>query len=320
MSKTSSHKRYRAVVISPHLDDAVFSCGGAIAQMVAEGPVLVLNIFTRYLADVKIRGVVLSEKRYQEEAQAARLLGFESRNMGELDVSFRRAAYKHLGNIFRPPVYEDMQWLAALRGKVFAELAEIEYDEIYVPLGIGWHVDHVLTYLVFEPWKGRDGLIYYEDAPYCCIPHATRYRLKDIADYVRASADKSLAPVHHMRAWWQATMAYADTALMRNLSPWLIRKCATPVVAVYLYRLMGLHSQLPKEFGKPQLQSQLTGNDRCFVKKIDAMLTYGSQFSEFFSSRDDCIRTLSSYADGFGQGTHHSERFWRHPAQPRQFV
>ena len=49
-------KRYRAVIVSPHLDDAVFSCGGAIAQMVTEGPVLVLNIFTRYLSEVKIRG------------------------------------------------------------------------------------------------------------------------------------------------------------------------------------------------------------------------------------------------------------------------
>ena len=29
--------RYKAVVISPHLDDAVFSCGAAIARHVADG-------------------------------------------------------------------------------------------------------------------------------------------------------------------------------------------------------------------------------------------------------------------------------------------
>ena len=70
-------RRYRAVVISPHLDDAVFSCGGAIAAMVEEGPVLVLNLFTGYLSTMKIHGAVLGEERYQEERDAARFLGFE---------------------------------------------------------------------------------------------------------------------------------------------------------------------------------------------------------------------------------------------------
>ena len=43
-------KHYRAVVLSPHLDDAVFSCAAAIRQLRQEGPVLVINIFPRFLA------------------------------------------------------------------------------------------------------------------------------------------------------------------------------------------------------------------------------------------------------------------------------
>ena len=41
-------KVYRAVIISPHLDDAVFSCGGLILKLKSEGPILVINIFTKY--------------------------------------------------------------------------------------------------------------------------------------------------------------------------------------------------------------------------------------------------------------------------------
>ena len=87
-------RRYKAVFVSPHLDDAVFSCGGEMSRLTKERPVLVLNIFTEYLSEIKVHAVVLGAKRYAEERAAARFLGFESQNLGELDVSFRREAYR----------------------------------------------------------------------------------------------------------------------------------------------------------------------------------------------------------------------------------
>lgn len=304
------HTRYRAVIISPHLDDAVFSCGGAIANMVQQGPVLVLNIFTRYLSDVKIRGVVLGEQRYQEEADAAEFLGYESINLGELDVSFRREAYKQLGNIFRPPVAEDVLWLPALRARIFAILEPLEYEQLFVPLGIGWHVDHMLTYQVFEPWVGTKPLVYYEDAPYCCIPHSTRYRLNEIAVYPVEPGDTSLAPANELRAWWQAAMAYANTALMKNLQPWIVRKFAVPVVSFYLYRQMARHRLQAASAPKTRFAQLMTPIDGQFERKVDAMGLHGSQFREFFASREDCVATLSGYAASHGTGSAHSERCW----------
>ena len=61
-------KHYRAVVLSPHLDDAVFSCAGAIRRLRREGPVLVINIFTRYLAKSTLKhGVPLVDSRHDED-------------------------------------------------------------------------------------------------------------------------------------------------------------------------------------------------------------------------------------------------------------
>ena len=54
--------------------------------------------------------------------------------------------------------------------------------------------------------------------------------------YPCAPGDLSLAPMNETRAWWQSSMAYANTALMKNLRPWIVRKFAIPVVSFYLHR------------------------------------------------------------------------------------
>ncbi len=301
---------YRAIFVSPHLDDAVFSCGGLMGKLLLEGPVLVLNLFTKYLSDLKIHGAVLGAERYQEELDAARFLGFESRNMDELDAPFRRDGYRQLGNLFRPPVPEDIAWLLQLRQKLFGLLAEVDFEQIYVPLGIGWHVDHVVTHLVFEPWAQKPQLLYYEDAPYCCIPHATRYRLNDLAHYPASADDSSLQRGNELRAWWQAASAYANTALMKNLQPWIVRQGAVPAVSYYLYRLMARHRNEARTASKRSLQAQWIPIGEHLDRKVDAMALYRSQFGEFFASREDCMSTLTRYGHSIGQNTSVAERYW----------
>ncbi len=146
-----------------------------MARLLREGPVLVLNIFTGYLSNLKIHGAVLGAERYREEIDAANFMGFESVNLGELDAPFRRTAYQQLGNIFRPPVAEDLAWLEALRVKVFGALEQIGFQELYVPLGVGWHVDHVLTYMLFDTWVSSRAILS-EDIRVIALPppHSTR--------------------------------------------------------------------------------------------------------------------------------------------------
>jgi LmbE family N-acetylglucosaminyl deacetylase len=305
--------RYKAVFVSPHLDDAVFSCGGEISRLTKEGPVLVLNIFTKYLSEVKVRAVVLGPERYDEEQAAARFLGFESQNLGELDVSFRREAYRSLGNIFRPPVKEDLgDYLAGLKETVSRRLAAIEYEKLYVPLAIGWHVDHVLTFLLFEDWAGTTALIHYEDAPYCLIPHATRHRLNELGRPAPADEDESLGRGSEMRAWWESARGYSDTALMKNLKPRPLRWIATPVVAIYLYRLIALHRRsagtVPKKRSLEPIIARLDQGE--FERKVAAMALYRSQFQEFFLGANDCRRLHQEYASSTHTTHGAFERFW----------
>ena len=203
-----------------------------------------------------------------------------------------------------------MLWLPTLRDKVFAILDTIDFQQIYVPLGIGWHVDHLMTHQVFEPWFGNENLIFYEDLPYATIPHATRYRLNELADFGRETNDKSLAPINEFLAWWQTSHAYGQTALMKNLKPWFVKLGAVPAVSFYLYRLLALHRRHAKNAKKIPLKPQINLIDKQFKRKIEAMALYGSQFREFFFSKESCAGNLKSYAKQMQCGSEMVERFW----------
>ena len=172
-----AQSHYRAVVISPHLDDAVFSCGGAIAQMVREGPVLVLNINTRYLANMKNRGIVMTDARYREEADAAAFLGYETHRLDELDALFRRPAYASIANIFRPP--PDF-------GQCVRDIAVLQAEDVpalVVELVAGARLDHGKL----RPPTERRGVDVVEDL---CLP-LVRHALEED----RVVLDRDPAPV-----------------------------------------------------------------------------------------------------------------------------
>lgn len=302
--------QFRAIIISPHLDDAVFSCGGAITQMVKEGPVLVINIFTRFLSNKKFHGIVMGDERLQEEKNAAKFLGYESINLDELDAIYRRKAYQKISNIFRPPIEEDRLWLPAIRNKIFEIIGEIDYQEIYIPLGIGWHVDHILTNQVFEPMFGDPKLFFYEDTPYCLIAQTTRYRMSEFANYPSSPIDLSLALFKEFISGCQTSKSYAQTAMMKNIKPWILRILAYPVVSIFLIRLMAQHRKNFNSTNKISLKPHVVDIKEPFEKKLDAMMLYSSQFKEFFLDRKDCEDSLKRYADSMQNGSDTVERYW----------
>lgn len=307
---------YRAVIVSPHLDDAVFSCAGEIVRLCAEGPVLVVNIFTGYGPPTKRRGVVLGDMRYREEADAAAALGYESISLGELDASYRRPEYRSLGNIFRPPVPADEPYGDALRRRLLEILQPLSFETLYVPLGVGWHVDHILTHHALASGVGDSDLLFYEDLPYGLLPNATRLRLGELGTPSAQATDvRSLYRHDLIPAWLVTVAAYRQTAMMRNLKPWPLQWLALPVVAAYLWNLMFRHarvqdvadtgdgSNVPAFAWIPELRSLPDGG----VPKARAMMLYESQFREFFLCQADCERQLCAGASAAGA----AERFWR---------
>lgn len=289
--------RYRAVFLSPHLDDAVFSCGGLIAKLAQSGErVLIVNIFSEYGGN--------SDRR-TEESRVADFLNIDIEYLGESDAVFRRKSYQSLLRMFSSVDFADRASLPGLASKLNTLLQGISYDTIYVPLGIGWHVDHLLTnelgQLICEELK----ICYYEDAPYLLLPDFTSHRLaqfggKPIPNLASAA-----------RAAGRAMMSMAPTQkFSRSPFRFLIEWIVTGWFWVLLRRQRRAMVS-PRKF-----EHQMIEVEAQLATKIEACQHYESQFGEFYFDRSDCESRLREYAMQIGGGNAYCERYWRPGQKP----
>jgi len=126
------------VFVSPHLDDAVLSCGGWIAKLVESGrKVVVVTVFS---------GGREGGKRKEEDRKALKVLGVKGVCLDVVDAKFRT------GEVSAEEIEKKIRSRVGVAG------------EWCFPLGLGQHVDHVILREVGERWEGR--VFFYEDFPY----------------------------------------------------------------------------------------------------------------------------------------------------------
>jgi len=168
------------VYLSPHLDDAVFSCGGLIARQSSGGDeVQVVTIFagdppvgelTPFAYDLHRRwggeGSPMGLRRAEDLVACARL-GASVVHLSFADAVYRRAAsgealHPDSESLFAAPSVEEQALV-----EVIAETLERSIGpaaEVYLPLGIGGHVDHLMTRRAGE--RAGRALWYFRDVPY----------------------------------------------------------------------------------------------------------------------------------------------------------
>ena len=173
-------KRYERIYLSPHLDDAVFSCGGRIRREARQGlTVLIATVATApaparlsaYAARFHRRGGLgeeAMERRREEDRRAARELGAETLHLGLPDAMYRvgsvdgRTLYPRVTALLgRPRAGDPMR---PLLRQALADLPES--DLLLLPFAIGGHVDHRLTRGVAESVCAGREVAYWEDFPY----------------------------------------------------------------------------------------------------------------------------------------------------------
>lgn len=186
------------VYLSPHLDDAVLSCGGSIRRQTQAGRgVLVLTIFagspsrpniSPLAAQLHVRWGGLANPmaavRRREDDEAIGLLGAHCWHLEYLD-----AIYRHDGDSF---LYERDEDLFGSLHRSDLELATRVADSILetcsgqqpgvvAPLGVGNHVDHQLLREAVLTLQGRfPEVVFYEDYPYVEVPGALTRALEGI--------------------------------------------------------------------------------------------------------------------------------------------
>lgn len=189
------------VVIEPHLDDAVFSAGGRLLHRRGQCRITILTVvkwsnFTRCLASghdfVDVQEV--SQLRLRESALAASMLGATHCTLDRRDALLGiypsdswTAAYIERFNK-APQDFRnrcpDPREISELAQQLMQELSELAPDELWIPMGLGGHLDHRTTrsacLLMLAEARGRLSEIpvsMYEDLPYAAQPgHAAQIR------------------------------------------------------------------------------------------------------------------------------------------------
>lgn len=173
-----------ALFVSPHLDDAAFSCGGTAARLSSLGwRVVLCTVFTATvpnprgfaLACQTDKGVPAAEDymalRRAEDEDAAAALGAEAIWLGHPEAPHR--GYESARELFAGAREEDAVHEVVSRN--LAALARsLSPALIFAPQGLGGHVDHLQTIRALKDALETDGTpsglrptpLYYRDTPY----------------------------------------------------------------------------------------------------------------------------------------------------------
>ena len=188
---------YAHVYIAPHLDDAVLSCGGQIARHTADGArVLAVTIcaasptagepltpYAEHLHRTYGLGADPAAGRREEDRQALALLGCDGLHLDQLDAPYRLPAYGARAAVFGQPVPDDPLGPATLR--ILDRLrAQQPAARLYLPLGVGSHVDHLVVCAAGLTLHDQGAnIVWYEDAPYAIEPDLIAQRLQTLAGH-----------------------------------------------------------------------------------------------------------------------------------------
>ncbi len=191
MTKTN----YQAIYLSPHLDDMALSCGGQIYQRTQNHEKILIvtvmagdppsNLLSSYAQGLHHRWEINTQtvqKRHQEDRQAAEILGADVIHWQIPDCIYRfdqqnnRPLYTSDDQIFGDIHPQDAQ----LVDSICQMIAHLPcHHQLFIPLGVGDHVDHRLTRAAAEKAIQFDKNIrpqqvwYYEEYPYAQTQNGT---------------------------------------------------------------------------------------------------------------------------------------------------
>ncbi|WP_205880452.1 PIG-L deacetylase family protein [Lichenicoccus roseus] len=189
-----------ALALSPHLDDAVFSCGGTLARLADAGwRVVVATLFTASvpapqgfaLACQLDKGLEASvdymELRRHEDATACDRLMAQARWLPFPEAPHR--GYESAKELFGPVHAEDKA-ADLLRPALQDLLEQLRPDLLLAPQAIGGHVDHVIAVSAILSLATKSPMLWWRDFPYV-VRAAERVPFADIM----ARLDEIAVPV-----------------------------------------------------------------------------------------------------------------------------
>ena len=172
------------IYLSPHLDDAIYSCGGLIhqqAQLGAEVEIWTIfsgqfdpNRLTPFAKDIHNRwgtGLDSIKARRSEDEKACEILGVTPRHFEFRDVIYR---FKENGSaeiiedndLFRAYDKADDPFMESIQFTLQQAMKKEENMQICAPLSLGGHIDHQIVRRAADKLELDTPLYYFVDFPY----------------------------------------------------------------------------------------------------------------------------------------------------------
>ncbi|QPQ55388.1 PIG-L family deacetylase [Allosphingosinicella flava] len=187
--------------LQPHSDDIALSCGATAAGFAAAGrDTRIITVFVGETVPEMVGPFAewkhsrwslhdvdaVRETRRQEDIEAAAVLGCALRWLGLPDAIYRGDRYKRDEELFGELSDEELA-LADHLVEELEGLPEWRRDSmVFVPLGIGAHVDHQILFETGALLAARGYAVFaYEDTPYIIhSPEGRAARLAQVGDAV----------------------------------------------------------------------------------------------------------------------------------------
>ncbi|HWQ59774.1 MAG TPA: PIG-L family deacetylase [Candidatus Fimivivens sp.] len=195
-------------IVSPHLDDAILSCGNLMSYLSDKTDVGVLTVFSEagdfpYTLSARafLRQCGFSDAdrlfaaRRDEDRSVLRGIGVSWKHLGYSDAMFRKRKVgrvrKLLGMFLSEcthayPTYRfhvtkgriapaDSVLMNDVLTRIRGLAGELENPVLFFPLGLGRHVDHELLHQLGLQYSGN--VIFYSDFPYCLTDRPSEWKL-----------------------------------------------------------------------------------------------------------------------------------------------
>jgi LmbE family N-acetylglucosaminyl deacetylase len=282
-----------SLYVSPHGDDVLLSCAARLLSEVERGlRVTVVTVFGG-------RG----GSRHPAADAAFDRLGVRRVNLGLLEASDRHASYAAF-EALTARGHPDDEGVADVVADALADVGHrSRAGQVYVPLGVGGHVDHRLGHEAalrsFESGERRNVFLY-EDRPEAFVPGAVRMRLGHLGAQlppgaVRAADDTSLAAF--------LLRFHVGPALRGDLKGWGERARGARVAA-RLWR--EARSWRPGKGLGPRLQPVLHAADAATLPAVRALVAESAASTR---AGERMAVLASRYARRLG-ASDHAERLW----------
>jgi LmbE family N-acetylglucosaminyl deacetylase len=269
--------------VSPHLDDAVLSCGGLLATLRARSvDAVVATVFTampdpmhptplarEFHAVCGISGDGAEVRRREDRRALASLgVGLAHLNLPECLYRFDLAGqprYPTKAAIYEPDFTDEPDIVAQVSRGLETILGSARRWAVYLPLGVGRHVDHLIARRAAECLMAYRriefvSLFYYEDLPYACgIDERSwsdlRTGMRPELEFIDGAAwREKLAAIQLYTS--QLSMLWAEPEAMRQELTTYARRVGGGLVAERLWRA---RIALPAAFQPPCASPALRG-------------------------------------------------------------